>query len=241
MPAEALHAYRPSGLPHDHLRPDAIAHRVPRWSLPAKKKASMEDPGRSIQGGLLTSQAPGVSLTDGVVELRPLTVIDAAEHWAGQDGELDRWLNGGPGSLAGILNWLRRREEYWRAGGPVFGFGIRDPRRKTLLGTLELRVGERYLEPGQATISYGLYPQARGRGVAVRACRLGCTFALRALTAGPWAVSEVVAHIDPFNAGSLRVVDRVGFRHVDSRVGAGEAWELFAMDLSRRLPTLLAS
>lgn len=201
----------------------------------------MEDPGRSIQGGTPTSRAPGVSLTDGVVELRPLTVVDAVEHWAGQDEELDRWLNGGPGSPMGTLNWLRRREQYWRAGGPVFAFGIRDPRRKLLLGTVELRVGERYLEPGQATISYGLYPQARGRGSAVRACRLGCIFAMRTLTDGPWAVREVVAHIDPFNTGSLRVIERVGFRHVDSRVGAGAAWELFAMDLHRRLPTALAS
>jgi len=175
-------------------------------------------------------------LSDRIVELRPLTVVDVVEHLAGEDDELIRWLKGGPGSLQGTLRWLHRREEYWRRGGPVFAFGVRNVGRQVLLGTVELRVGENSVEPGQASISYGLYPPARGRGVAVRACRLGCAFALRALTTGPWAVREVVAHIDPFNTASLRVARRAGFEHVESRVGAGAAWELFVMDLAQLLP-----
>jgi RimJ/RimL family protein N-acetyltransferase len=179
-------------------------------------------------------------LTDGVVELRPLTVLDAAEHLAGEDEELTRWLNGGLGTCAGCLDWLRRCEESWAVGGPVFAFGIRNVHKEILLGTVELRVGETYLEPGQASISYGLYPQARGHGVAMRACGLAFTFAVRALTTAPWTIAEVVAHIDPFNAGSLRVAHRAGFQHVDSCVGAGAAWELFVMDLDHPLVSPLA-
>jgi len=166
-------------------------------------------------------------LDDGVVELRPLTVADAAEHLAGQDDELERWLGATPRTTQGTLNWLYRCQECWHLGGPVFAFGVRTVGADPLLGTVEMRLGGSGTEPGQADIRYGLFPQARGRGVAVRACRLGCAFALEALTTSPWDVREVVAHIDPFNAGSLRVVHRAGFRHVDTFVGAGAAWELY--------------
>jgi RimJ/RimL family protein N-acetyltransferase len=181
-------------------------------------------------------------LDDGVVQLRPLTVADAAEHLAGQDDELARWLGATPRTAQGTLTWLSRCEDCWRLGGPVFAFGVRSMGSQPplgsesllgtepLLGTVEMRLGGAGVGPGQADIRYGLFPQARGRGVAVRACRLGCDFALGALTVSPWGVREVVAHIDPFNAGSLRVVDRAGFRHVDTFVGAGAAWELYVCD-----------
>lgn len=194
----------------------------------------MEDRRRSSGNRALLRRPVRASLNDGVIELRPLAVVDAAEHLAGRDEQLTRWLNVGPESPRGAVEWLRCREEYWRLGGPVFAFGIRKVRRDILLGTVEIRVGEAYLEQGQAAISYGLYPRARGGGVAVRACRLGCTFAVRVLTTDPWAVREVVAYIDPFNAGSLRVAHRAGFLHIDSRVGAGAAWEVFVMDLPSR-------
>jgi RimJ/RimL family protein N-acetyltransferase len=175
----------------------------------------------------------GTLLTDRVVELSPLTVVDAAEHLAGQDAQLRRWLHTGPGTTRGSVTWLSRCEEGWTSGGPVFAFGVRDAGLRSLLGTVELRVGERALEPGQASISHGLYPQARGRGIAVRACRLACCFALTLLADEPWNVAEVVAQIDPMNAASLRMIERVGFVHAGSRVGAGQAWELFVMDRPR--------
>jgi RimJ/RimL family protein N-acetyltransferase len=176
--------------------------------------------------------APG-RLDDGVVELRPLTVADAEDHLAGQDDELARWLGATPRTARGTLNWLYRCEECWRLGGPIFAFGVRSVNAAPLLGTVEMRVGGPGVEPGQAEIRYGLFPQARGRRVAVRACRLGCTFALGALTVSPWDVREVVAHIDPFNTGSLRVIHHAGFRHVDMFVGAGAAWELYVRASSR--------
>ena len=38
-------------------------------------------------------------LSDGVVLLRPLSRSDACDHLAGEDEELVRWLNGGPGTV----------------------------------------------------------------------------------------------------------------------------------------------
>jgi RimJ/RimL family protein N-acetyltransferase len=194
---------------------------------------------RSIQPGALAPTSTSPRLADGITELRPLGVHDAAEHLAGEDDELVRWLKGSPGTLQGTLDWLHRCEECWRLGGPVFAFGIRDVGREILLGTVVLQAGGSSLEPGQAVISYGLYPRPRGRGVAVRACRLACVFAAQVMTNDPWAVREVVAHIDPFNVRSLRVAHRAGFRHVGLCLQAGAAWELFALDLGRRRPSML--
>jgi RimJ/RimL family protein N-acetyltransferase len=174
-----------------------------------------------------------VLLSDRVVELSPLTVVDAEEHWAGQDHEWRRWLGTGPGSATGTVAWLHQCEEAWRAGGPAYAFGVRAAGRPGLLGTVKLQLGERALPPGQASISCGLYPRARGRRLAMRACRLGASFALHVLAGPPWNVTEVVAQIDPLNTPSLRMIDRAGFVHVASCVAAGEAWELYAIDLPR--------
>jgi RimJ/RimL family protein N-acetyltransferase len=184
-----------------------------------------------VRSGSPLLETGALRLTDSVVELRPLAVADAAEHVAGQDTEWRRWLGSGQGNHQGSLTWLCRCEECWRQGGPLFAFGIRAVGRPGLLGTVELQVGERALPSGQASISCGLYPQGRGRGVAVRACRLASLFALRRLADDPWKVEAVMAQIDPFNVSSLQMIERAGFVYADSCVGAGEAWELFAMDL----------
>jgi RimJ/RimL family protein N-acetyltransferase len=182
------------------------------------------------QGGRALPGHGGLVLTDQVVELRPLAIADATEHTLGPDREWRRWLGSGPGSAEGTVTWLCRCEECWRAGGPVLGFGVRAVGRAGLLGTVELQLDEKALPPGQASISCGLYPQARGRGLAMRACRLASGFALRVLADLPWRVTRVVAQIDPFNTPSLQMIERAGFVHAESCVGAGEAWELFAID-----------
>jgi RimJ/RimL family protein N-acetyltransferase len=173
----------------------------------------------------------GLPLTDQVVELTPLAVADAVEHLAGQDREWRRWLGSGPGSTQGTVTWLHRCEECWRTGGPMFAFGVRAAGQHSLLGTVQLRFDQRAPPPRRATISCGLYPQARGRGMAMRACRLASLFALRVLAGAPWNVTEVAAQIDPFNGASLRMIERAGFVPADSCVAAGEVWDLFTIDL----------
>ena len=172
-------------------------------------------------------------LTDQVVELRPLAIVDATEHLAGQDHEWRRWLGSSPTGGAGTVAWLARCEQCWRTGGPTFAFAVRAVGEPPLLGTVELQVNERDRPPRQASISCGLYPHARGRGMAMRACRLASRFALRTLADTPWNVTEVVAQIHPFNVASFTMIERAGFVHADSCVRAGEAWEVYVIDQRR--------
>jgi len=55
-------------------------------------------------------------LTDGVIFLRPFTLEDAAEHLAGEDEEMAKWLSGGRSTMANvekaILNW----QQNWQTG-----------------------------------------------------------------------------------------------------------------------------
>jgi RimJ/RimL family protein N-acetyltransferase len=146
-------------------------------------------------------------LTDGVAVLRPLDLTDIDAHLAGEDDALIRWLNGGPGSRDGVERHIRACQESWLAGGPTFTFGIRagDPER--LCGTIDAHLALAALEPGQANLAYGLYPHARGRGLATRAVGLMCDF----LTTQT-GVREVVIRAEPGNAPSTAVALRAGFR-----------------------------
>jgi hypothetical protein len=62
----------------------------------------------------------GPILTDGVVFLRPLTAEDAAEHLAGEDEEMAKWLSGGRSTLENVqaLQATRRTGEAMGRAGP---------------------------------------------------------------------------------------------------------------------------
>src|SRR5260370_40068953 len=57
-------------------------------------------------------------LTDGVIFLRPLTAEDAADHLAGEDEEMAKWVSGGRGMPATVEAFIRNGREDWRNGGP---------------------------------------------------------------------------------------------------------------------------
>ena len=154
---------------------------------------------------------------DGVVTLRPLDLSDVQTHLAGEDEELIRWLNGGPGTPERVEAYVRRCVASWEAGGPFFAFGIRAGAGGLLVGTIEVRLEHAELDHGQVQFAYGLYPDARGRGVATRAVVLACGFA-----AGLPGITEGVIRVDPRNTASAAVAVRAGFRSVGRRVEAGE-------------------
>lgn len=156
-------------------------------------------------------------LTDGVVTLRPLDLDDTHAHLAGEDEELIRWLNGGPGTPERVEAYVRRCMASWAAGGPTFSFGIRADTEGLLIGTIDVRLEHEELVPGQAQLAYGLYAPARGRGFATRAVMLACGFA--ATLPG---ISEVVIRVDPRNPTSAAVAVRAGFRFVGHRIEAAE-------------------
>ena len=64
-------------------------------------------------------------ISDGVIVLRPLNAEDAADHLAGEDAELVRWLNGGAGTEESVRRHIEHVDQMWHNGGPIFTFAVR--------------------------------------------------------------------------------------------------------------------
>jgi len=146
-------------------------------------------------------------LTDGTILLRPLRAEDASAHLAGEDEEMARWLNGGRSTLATVNAFIERSQENWRVGGPQLPFGVFDCASNQLIGFIEVNLA-RVVAPGQVNVSYGVFQQWRGRGIAERAIELMSKF-LRTST----EARQMVLRIAPANAASLRVAEKAGFTY----------------------------
>jgi RimJ/RimL family protein N-acetyltransferase len=145
-------------------------------------------------------------LTDGVIFLRPLCVEDAAEHLAGEDDEIAKWLSGGRSTLATVQSYILRSEENWRSNGPLRAFGVFDCGTLRLIGSVEANLAH-HVEPGQVNVSYGIFLGWRGKGVALRALQLISAY-LRAST----DVREIVLRVAPENVASVRVAEKAAHR-----------------------------
>ena len=150
-----------------------------------------------------------VELTDGVIAMRPFRPEDAESHLAGEDEEQIRWLSGGKSTLASVRSWIESNEKSWEDGGPVFNFAIWSLADQNLVGMAEANtanLGIEGLESGDANISYGIYPRARGKGYATRAVNLLLQF-LKSKK-----FKRAVIRIDPRNTYSVTVPIACGFR-----------------------------
>lgn len=127
-----------------------------------------------------------------------------------------RWLGGGPceGTRLGSGHTVRD----WERGSYRPGWGtyvmVRDADGHAVGGIGFHRPPE---GDGHVEIGYDLTPDARGQGYA--------TEAVRALT--EWALSRdgvhtVVAHTDPDNTASQRVLERAGFTRAEPVEDRGE-------------------
>jgi RimJ/RimL family protein N-acetyltransferase len=144
-------------------------------------------------------------LTDGVILLRPLCAHDAPAHLAGEDDAMAKWVSGGRSTLASVQTFIDHSQDNWRNGGPRRACGIVDCGTHQLIGFIEANFAI-VLAPGQVNVSYGVFQQWRGRGVAERAIELMCNY-LRAAT----DAQQMVLRIDPANTASLRVAVKAGF------------------------------
>ncbi|MFF4078781.1 GNAT family N-acetyltransferase [Streptomyces sp. NPDC001777] len=167
-----------------------------------------------------------VNLSDGVVTLSPPGPDDVDAHLAGEDELQIRWLSGKPAARADIEAYFRRCAEQWSTRGPLRAFGIRLADGETLVGYIDLRFDVAGLAPGQANISYTLYPDWRGRGLVTRAVRLICRYAASE------GVAQAVIRVDPENPASAAVARRSGFVH-DRRIvdEGGELNDWYLLDL----------
>lgn len=155
------------------------------------------------------------SLTDGVIQLRPLTQADAATHLAGEDEEMAKWLSGGRSTAATVKTAIGRFEEQWRTGGPRRAFGVLDCSNDELIGFVETNL-ELLGNPEEVNVSYGIFPQWRGRGLAGRAIDLVSEY-LRSATKARRIVLQIAAE----NTRSIRVAEKAGF----ARIGVHEVAE----------------
>lgn len=113
-------------------------------------------------------------ITNGTITLRPFTLDDAQEHLADEDENMARWLSGGKSTLESVQDWIKKNQMYWKQGGPIFAFTIVSD--KKLVGMIEANTEYQKiegLEKGEANLSYGIYPFARGNGYGTKAVLLG--------------------------------------------------------------------
>ncbi|HEY2117327.1 MAG TPA: GNAT family protein [Candidatus Angelobacter sp.] len=144
-------------------------------------------------------------LTDGVIFLRPQSAEDAADHLAGEDEEMAKWLSGGRSTLSGVEAFIRNNQESWRNGGPRRAFGVFDCASNRLIGFIEVNLA-RLANPDEVNVSYGIFPQWRRKGLALRAIDLMDQY-LRTAT----EARQIVLRIFPANTASLKLAEKAGF------------------------------
>ncbi len=168
------------------------------------------------QGG--GTAQPRLLVTDEVIGLRPLRVQDTDAQMAGEDAEIVRWLSGGWATEQRQREFLLGAGRAWHEGAPVVDLGIEELASEELVGMVGIQSGMSYLRDGQVNITYGLYPQARNRGLATRAVLLAMRLGRRRSP-----VREFVIRVHPDNAASARVARRAGYvfvTHTDDDEGS---------------------
>ena len=95
-----------------------------------------------------------------MIFLRPLRAEDAADHLAGEDSEMAKWLSGGRSTLANVEAYIEQNLENWRIGAPRRAFGVFDCATSQLVGNIEVNL-VRTLEPDQVMFLWNSSAMAR--------------------------------------------------------------------------------
>jgi RimJ/RimL family protein N-acetyltransferase len=127
----------------------------------------------------------------------------AAIAEASRDPETQRRLNDGPLSEEAQRETVARTEHQWATGRGA-PFVIADARYDRPLGLLNLQLRE---DEEVANLAVSVFPEARGRGIASRALRLGALWGLRDL-----GLARVAAEAAVDNHASIRAIEKAGFQ-----------------------------
>jgi len=129
---------------------------------------------------------------------RDIAAIAQASH----DPETKRRLNDSPPAAGREREGISRAEEQWSSGtGAPFVIAAAGDDRP--LGLLNLQFGD---DGEVASLAVSVFPEARGRGVAAKALRLGALWGLREL-----GLARVVAEAAADNLASIRAIEKAGF------------------------------
>jgi len=154
--------------------------------------------------------APGdqPTLTDGVVTLRPFRDDDVDEAVAGHDEVIAHWFGWAPDAVT--PDRMRQAIASWRtaygAGRAQVAFVIEVDGR--VAGSVDVR----RRDEGVGEVSWALYRDHRGRGIASRSVRVLVDWALTETRLGGLGYWRVEAKVEPGNEASLRVATRSGLR-----------------------------
>jgi RimJ/RimL family protein N-acetyltransferase len=135
---------------------------------------------------------------------RPEDVPALGDHVGTEAG----WLSAPTARLTDPVALLGEYQAGWRAEPNRLGLTlvVADPATDRLGGLLHLvEMGA----PGELWVSYGIAPELRGRGIAQRALRLICAWAL-----SQGGYQQVLLEIAVDNAAGLRVAERCGFHRL---------------------------
>jgi RimJ/RimL family protein N-acetyltransferase len=142
-------------------------------------------------------------MSDGVIVLRPSEERDVPSIAdASHDPEARQWLDDEPLTLERQRDLVSRAQERWRSGRGA-PFVIADATTDVALGLLNVQFDDDEV----AGLAVSVFPDARGRGVAPRALRLGAKWA--ALELG---VQRVYAEAAVENVASIRAIKKAGFQ-----------------------------
>jgi [ribosomal protein S5]-alanine N-acetyltransferase len=122
---------------------------------------------------------------------------------ASYDTETQRRLDDEPLDQESQRKSLARAAEQWSTGAGA-PFVIADADDDRPLGLLNLQFDK---DDEVASLAVSVFPQARGRGVAARALRLGALWGLREL-----GLARVVAEAAVDNHASIRAIEKAGFQ-----------------------------
>ncbi|MDT0632126.1 GNAT family N-acetyltransferase [Rubrivirga sp. S365] len=151
--------------------------------------------------------ADGLPPLDGDrVRLRAPRPADAADVLAvfGDAGHLRYWSHGPLADLDAARAYVDGIGAGWRERR-LFQWAVTEPPDDRLVGTVTLVDWDR--EHRRAEVGFILHPAYAGRGLATDAVRTALRFAVGAMD-----LHRVEADVDPENAASLRLLERLGFR-----------------------------
>ena len=162
-----------------------------------------------------TLTPPNPPLSDGIVTLRPFRADDApAVTAACQDPEIQRWIPmiPVPYAEADARRFILLTLQAWH-DGTGYEFAIADAATDRYIGSIGIHIGP---NARRHAIGYLVAPEARRRGVAVRALRLVTRWGFEQLK-----IERLALWTLPGNGRSQVVAERAGFRFE----GLAHNWE----------------